>query len=179
MKVQVDGLDAATRYYYRATDASSSSATGTFRTAAAPGTNSSLRFGVTGDWRGEVSPYLAIANMPERNLDFLVAHGDTIYADIESPALPGIAQAVTIEQFRAKHAEVYGERFGLNNWADVRASTPIFATIDDHEVTNDFSGGADVATDERFPATERWPPGCRRTSRAWSPRSSRRTGAGS
>jgi 3-phytase/alkaline phosphatase D len=34
------------------------------------------------------------------------------------------------------------ERYGLNTWRDLRGSTAILATIDDHEVINDFAGGA-------------------------------------
>ncbi|MEA5545942.1 alkaline phosphatase D family protein, partial [Limnoraphis robusta CCNP1324] len=36
----------------------------------------------------------------------------------------------------------------------VRASTPILASIADHEVTNDFSGGAPAASDPRFGGPE-------------------------
>ena len=38
----------------------------------------------------------------------------------------------------------------MNTLADLRASTALFATIDDHEVTNDFAGGAPAAADGRF-----------------------------
>jgi len=37
---------------------------------------------------------------------------------------------------------VHSERFGLNAWADLRASTTFYATWDDHDITNDFAGGA-------------------------------------
>ena len=147
-KLPITGLTAGTRYYYSATDAVGATATGRFITAATGG-RQGLHFGVTGDWRGELAPYPAISNAPGRNLDFFVAHGDTIYADYASPALP-ITQAVTLEQYRVKHAEVYSERFGRNSWGDLRASTAIFATIDDHEVTNDFAGGTAPASDSRF-----------------------------
>jgi len=144
VKVDVTGLNPNTTYYYRATDASGASATGQFRTAAALGTKAGLRFGVAGDWRGELAPYPAISNADTRNLAFFVQHGDTIYADYPSPAVP-LAQAKTLSEYRAKHAEVYGNRNGINTWGDLRASTSIFATIDDHEVTNDFSGGVNLA----------------------------------
>jgi phosphodiesterase/alkaline phosphatase D-like protein len=150
VKAQISGLDPNQRYYVRATDASLAQVTGTFKTAAAAGTRAGLRFGATGDWRGELSPYPAIKNAPGRELDLLLAIGDTIYADFESPALPGVSQAQTLPEFRVKHAEVYGERFGANTWADLRASTSILANIDDHEVTNDFAGGASPASDPRF-----------------------------
>jgi phosphodiesterase/alkaline phosphatase D-like protein len=159
VKVEIDGLDRGTNYYYRVTDAAGSQATGEFETAAEVGTQAGLNFGVTGDWRGELAPYPAIANAAEQDLDFFVEHGDTIYADIGSPAVLNPdgsrkQQAETLDEYRAKHNEVYSERFGLNTWADLRASTSILATIDDHEVTNDFAGGASAASDERFPETE-------------------------
>ena len=37
--------------------------------------------------------------------------------------------------------------------ADLRASTVLFTTIDDHEVINDFAGGAAVSSDSRFDTT--------------------------
>ncbi|MEO0533801.1 MAG: alkaline phosphatase D family protein [Cyanobacteria bacterium P01_A01_bin.123] len=142
VKVAVEGLLPATEYFYRVTDAAGAIATGQFRTPAPVGTYSGLRFGVSGDWQGELSPFPAIANGAERDLDFFVQMGDTLEADSESPALPGVTQAQTLEEFRIKHAEIYTERFGVNNWADLRASTSIYSTWDDHEITNDFAGGA-------------------------------------
>lgn len=148
-KALVSDLLPATRYYYRATDANGASAEGTFVTAGQPGRRLGLRFGASGDWRGELAPYPAVANAPGMDLDLFVAIGDTIYADFPSPAVP-VPQATTPAEFRAKHAEVYGERFGVNTLGDLRSVTAVLATIDDHEVTNDFAGGADVATDPRF-----------------------------
>jgi 3-phytase/alkaline phosphatase D len=157
VKVDVLGLTPATQYYYRATDAAGASATGQFKTSATIGTSTGVRFGVTGDWRGELAPYPAIANAPGRKLDFFVGLGDTIYADYPSPAVKNPdgtekEQTTTLAEYRAKHAEVYGQRYGQNTWADLRASTSILATIDDHEVVNDFQGGQNLAT--ASPATQ-------------------------
>jgi len=152
VKTEIEGLTAGTEYFYRVTDAQGSQETGRFVTAAAPGTTNGLTFGVSGDWRGEVTPYPAIRNIPDRNLDFFVALGDTVYADDRSPILDK-DQAETVDDFRLKHQEVYSERFGENFWASARASTSILSTIDDHEVTNDFQGGATADTDARFPET--------------------------
>ncbi|HQT71390.1 MAG TPA: PhoD-like phosphatase N-terminal domain-containing protein, partial [Thiobacillus sp.] len=52
VKGMVSGLAAGQQYYYRATDSTLSSFNGSFRTAAAAGTQNGLRFGVAGDWRG-------------------------------------------------------------------------------------------------------------------------------
>lgn len=151
VKVDVTGLIAGTDYFYRVTDSLGAVAEGKFSTASEIGKQSGLRFGAAGDWRGEIAPYPAIANAAERNLEFFVELGDTIYADFASPAVRNPDgtekdQATTLEDFRAKHSEVYGDRFGQNFWAELRASTSIVATIDDHEVVNDFQGGQDVST---------------------------------
>jgi phosphodiesterase/alkaline phosphatase D-like protein len=151
-KARVEGLEPGQRYFYRALTPGGGSLTGTFRTPAADGAGGGLRFGVSGDWRGELAPYPAIANATGRGLDFFVALGDTVYADYPSPAVP-LDQASTLEELRAKHAEVYGERFGIASWAALRREVPVYAIIDDHEVTNDFAGGAPADTDSRFPET--------------------------
>ncbi len=145
VKATFEGLDAGTDYVYVVTDAGGAMDEGHFTTAHEDGFNG-LSFGVTGDWRGELAPYPAIANAIGANLDWFLLGGDTIYADYLSPGLPGVSQAVTYEDFLAKYAEVYGSHDGVNFWADLFASTAIYATIDDHEVTNDFAGGSQIGT---------------------------------
>jgi 3-phytase/alkaline phosphatase D len=152
VKVSLTQLQPATQYYYRATGAANNWSSGRFRTARAAGVQAGLRFGVSGDWRGELSPYPAIANADQRNLDFFVALGDTVYADYESPVLPGVPAASTLNEYRLKHTEVYSSRLGLNTLGDLRAATSLLATGDDHEVLNDFAGGAPSSSDNRFPA---------------------------
>ncbi|MGF1445614.1 MAG: alkaline phosphatase D family protein [Pikeienuella sp.] len=147
VKVVVEGLEPGTAYSYTVKDASRASLTGEFTTAHAAGYNG-LRFGVTGDWRGDLNPYSGIANMDERELDFAVLLGDTVYHDI--PSLAGLA-TTEIDGMRAKYREVYGSRAGENFWADAKASTPVFATIDDHEVFDNFAGGATADTEDRVP----------------------------
>ena len=148
-KWSVAGLQPGTAYWYRAMDTAGSSAFGTFRTAAAPGTSPGLRFGVSGDSRGDLAPFPSIANAAGQNLDFFVNLGDTIYADYPSPAVP-LPSLTDLADFRRKHAEVYGERLGVPSLADLRAATAYFTTIDDHEVINDFAGGAPSGSDNRF-----------------------------
>jgi phosphodiesterase/alkaline phosphatase D-like protein/predicted AlkP superfamily pyrophosphatase or phosphodiesterase len=150
VKVDVTGLTANTNYFYRATDVTGASATGKFSTAAAAGQMTGLKFGVTGDWRGELTPYPAISNADDANLKFFVELGDTIYADVASPAVKNPdgtekAQSTTLADYRAKQSEVYTSRYGQNTWGDLRASTSVLVTYDDHEVTNDFAGGQDLA----------------------------------
>ncbi|MGE3182741.1 MAG: alkaline phosphatase, partial [Phycisphaerae bacterium] len=147
-KTSVTGLSENTRYYYRATDTLNASASGTFLTPALSG-HHGFRMGVSGDWRGELAPYPAVKNVPNRNLSLWISLGDTIYADYASPAVP-LPQAETLLDFRTKHLEVYSDRFGFNTLRALRESTALLAMIDDHEVTNDFAGGADPQTDPRF-----------------------------
>lgn len=151
-EVAVFGLQPDTEYHYRARTSSGAESRGRFRTPALRPLPRGLRFGVSGDWRGELAPYPAIRNAPARALDFFVKLGDTIYADFPSPALP-LEQAQSLRDYRVKHEEVLAERLGLNTWAELRGSTAIYATIDDHEVTNDFAGGAAPSSDPRFDDT--------------------------
>jgi phosphodiesterase/alkaline phosphatase D-like protein len=143
-KIYLSGLEANRRYFVRVTDGALERVA-TFFTGAAPigtsGAPEGLRFGVTGDWRGDVGIYNAILNADERELDFFVKLGDTIYADVASPAVP-VPQATTIDEYRAKHVENYQPTHGIDPWGELAASTQTFSMIDDHEVTNDFDGGA-------------------------------------
>jgi 3-phytase/alkaline phosphatase D len=152
VKVRVGWLAPATDYFYRATDAAGASAAGRFRTLPRLGYSRGVRFGVSGDVAGYQKPYTSIANVAERDLDFFVNLGDTAYADSCTPMLP--RRAVTLDQFRLKHAEIYtATDDGSNPMAELRATTALLATIDDHEVINDFAGGAPPASDDRFDDT--------------------------
>ncbi|MBU3682571.1 MAG: phosphodiesterase [Phycisphaerales bacterium] len=143
-KVRIDGLDPARRYHFRAAQGQEARL-GAFRPAATSVQTGApfagARFGVTGDWRGDVGLFTAIANVPGRDLGFFVKLGDTVYADVASPAVPG-GPAQTLAEFRAKHVENYAPSYGIDPWGALASSVLTFATIDDHEVTNNFSGGA-------------------------------------
>lgn len=139
------GLAPGTRYYYRATDSTAASASGTFITPALNG-HGGFHLGVSGDWRGELAPYPSIRNVPAKNLDVFLKFGDTIYADVPSPAFSA-PQAQTLDEYRIKHNEVQSTVPGatINSFRDLNQSTSVLAVIDDHEVTNDFAGYATVA----------------------------------
>ncbi|MFN8494592.1 MAG: alkaline phosphatase D family protein [Caldilineaceae bacterium] len=147
--VTLSNLTPNTHYQYQVVNTVGANATGQFTTAASVEQSTGLRFGVSGDSRGELSPFVALNNAPGRQLNFFVEEGDTIYADYPSPAVP-ISQATTLDEFRLKHSEVYSTRLGVNLLAALRASTASFATPDDHEVLNNFAGGANAASDPRF-----------------------------
>jgi phosphodiesterase/alkaline phosphatase D-like protein len=152
VKVVVDHLEPGEKYRYKVTGPDGQTIKGMFKTAAKQNSDKGLSFGVSGDWRGELAPYPAIHNVDGKSLDFFVKLGDTIYADIASPAVPE-GQAKTLAEYRAKHQEVYAGHKGINSFAELQRNVSIFSTIDDHEVINDFAGGALAATDPRFSAT--------------------------
>ena len=141
VKVEINGLIPASQYYYRITDAQNETAVGQFRTPWDVEISAGLRFGASGDWQ-QAPPFPSLKNIPERDLDFFIKLGDSIYADAETPALLGVVQARTLEDFRTKHDENLSSRFGSNVMALLNASTPILATIDDHEIVDNFAGGA-------------------------------------
>lgn len=151
-KWDVSGLNPGSTYYYRVTDSAGGSLVGQFNTPAALGNQAGLRFGVSGDSRGDLLPLPSLGNASQRGLDFFVSMGDSIYADVASAANNHQQQAQTLADFQNKQAEVYAGAGGLNTLGSLRQSTALYATIDDHEVTNDFAGGADVASDPRFSA---------------------------
>ncbi len=142
-------LTAGTQYFWRATDALGATASASFRTADTDGVRNGFSMGVTGDWRGELAPYPAIKNAATAGLDLFIKLGDTIYADYPSPAL-NQPQALTLSDYLIKHNEVYSAVAGLDAWGDLQATTAILATIDDHEVINDFAGGELASADPRF-----------------------------
>ena len=141
VKVEISELFPATQYYYRVIDAQNEAEVGKLRTPWDIGVSAGLRFGASGDWQ-QVPPFPSLKNVPERDLDFFIKLGDSIYADSETPALPGAVQARTLDDFRLKHGENLSARFGSNVMALLNTSTPILATIDDHEIVDNFAGGA-------------------------------------
>ena len=145
-------LAAGTTYYWRALGADGEVETARFRTPDAVTVQNGFSMGVTGDWRGELAPYPAIKNAASAGLDLFVKLGDTIYADYASPAV-NIPQAMTLADYRAKYNEVYSAQAGLDAWGNLHKTTPILVTIDDHEVINDFAGGAPASSDPRFGTT--------------------------
>jgi alkaline phosphatase D len=144
VKVEFDHLKPGQHYFYRAIDASGDTIDGSFATADELGTHHGFNFAIVADEHGELAPYPAIKNAVTADLDLVVKLGDTIYADIPPPA------ATTLDEFRLAHDEVYSSHHGFDFLAELQARTPILSVIDDHEVINDFAGGAPPSSDPRF-----------------------------
>lgn len=144
VKAAAAGLAPGTRYFTRVTDSAGNSVTGAFVTAHAGDARYGLRVGAAGDWQ-QAPPFPALRNVASRDLDVLLKLGDTIYADTQTPALPGVLQARTLAQFRTKHAEIGSERPeapGFNFMPELTRSVALLNTIDDHEIVDNFAGGA-------------------------------------
>ncbi len=142
VKLDATGLSPDTTYSYRFkledADGTAVSEVGTFRTAPAPGTAGDLRFSYTGDADGTRLPGGAPAFNEFEVLDavrleggaFWVFDGDTIYADSSFRPAPAVALA----EYHAAHRE----NRGYANLREVLAATSVYATMDDHEVVNDY-----------------------------------------
>ncbi|MBM3813617.1 MAG: alkaline phosphatase [Acidimicrobiia bacterium] len=139
---------------------------GTFRTA--PTRPSNIRFLWSGDTAGQgygINPDFGgmriYETMRRLNPDFFLHSGDTIYADNPIPAeirLPSgdIWRNITTE-VKSKVAETLDEFRGnyLYNLMDehvrrFNSEVPQIWQWDDHEVTNNWSPGKDLATDQRY-----------------------------
>jgi phosphodiesterase/alkaline phosphatase D-like protein len=144
VKVEFDHLRPGQHYFYRAIDASGDTIGGSFTTADALGTHHGFNFGIVADQRGDLAPFPAIKNAITAGLDLVVKLGDTIYADLPPPA------ASTLDEFRLAHDEVYSSHYGFDFLAELQARVPILSVIDDHEVRDNFAGGAPPGSDPRF-----------------------------
>jgi alkaline phosphatase D len=142
VKIDATGLAPGTAYYYRFkledADAAAFSEVGTFRTAPSPNSPADVRFTYTGDADGTRLPGGAPAFNEFETLDaarlengaFWVFDGDTIYADSSFRAAP----ATTLAEYHAAHRE----NRGYANLRELLAAASVYATMDDHEVVNDY-----------------------------------------
>ena len=141
VKVDATGLEPDTKYYFRFRHDETFGDVGTFRTAPDAVTVADLRFTYTGDADGTRLPGGAPAFNDFEVLeaarlesgDFWVFDGDTIYSD-SSFRLTG--PATTLAEYHAAHRE----NRGYQNLRNLLASTSVYATMDDHEVLNDYDG---------------------------------------
>jgi 3-phytase/alkaline phosphatase D len=157
VKIDAIGLAPDTAYYYRFkhddTDGASFSEVGTFRTAPSPDAPADVLFTYTGDADGTHKPGGAPAFNQFEVLDaarlengaFWVFDGDTIYSDSAFRAAP----AVTLAEYHAAHRE----NRGYANLRELLAAASVYATMDDHEVVNDYD--AATVDPDRYAAGRR------------------------
>ncbi len=155
MKLTLAGLQSNTVYYYRFVSSdSTTSATGTFKTAPTAAQNAPVRFGFSGDADGQWRPYSSIADIASANLDFFVFLGDTIYetASLGSPVVadPVANPVQALADFRRKYLENISP-VNPGGQADLEPMfTPFghYTLLDNHELGNKQlqTGGAPQGT---------------------------------
>ena len=134
VKLGIEGLEPATRYYYRFLPPSGEpSPVGTFETAPPPDTVADVVFAYDGDSDASYKPFQILSKVREDDPAFFIYLGDTIYADYTNTGLPA---ATTLDDYRQRY-KVNWEDEHLRN---LLASTSTYAIWDDHEVKNDFAG---------------------------------------
>jgi alkaline phosphatase D len=140
IKIDVAGLQPNTQYWYQFQKDEVVSDVGTFKTAPDPNSPANVKFTYTGDSDvtkvngvPAVNDFQTLNAAQQENADFWVYLGDTIYSD--SSFRPG-GPATTLDQYRA----TYREGRTYPKLTNLLKSTSTYATWDDHEVVNDYSG---------------------------------------
>ncbi|MCS6896813.1 MAG: alkaline phosphatase D family protein, partial [Nitrospira sp.] len=155
LSLPITGLAPATRYrYHISVERKGSSvrgqpklaARGEFTTLSDSDTSVPVTFiwsadlGGQGHCRRGTVGYPIFEVMRQREPDFFLFLGDTIYADNVCPAPPNEAGAdfvaTTLDDYRARHRYQRGAA-ALRRFLE---TVPVYATWDDHEVRNNFAG---------------------------------------
>lgn len=149
VKVDADGLQPGTTYYYRFSAPGGQSPVG--RTKTLPtGDTGNLRIAVSSCAslaHGFFNAYRRIAERADLDLvvhlgDYIYEYGNGQYGDLRSYEPP--TEAITLADYRARHAQ-YKRDADLQ---EVHRQHPMVAIWDDHEVANDaWSGGAQNHTE--------------------------------
>ena len=123
----------------------------TFRTAPAPDDEAAVSFAWSGDTWGYGDdpvepPFPGLRTIAEREPDFFLYHGDTIYADARTPA-GKITENTPIDEaleiYRDKYKEMRdppAEVAERTNLQELLETTSVYTVWDDHEVINNFAG---------------------------------------
>ncbi len=140
MRIDVDGLDAGTTWYYRFTVGDRSSPVGRTRTLPAPGaTVGTARVAVVSCQHYEHGFYAALSDLAAADVDLVVHLGDYLYADgtgdagvrrHEGPAPDDLAG------FRRRYRTVQGDPA----LQAAHASAPWIVTWDDNDVAAGWAG---------------------------------------
>jgi alkaline phosphatase D len=153
VKARVTGLAPYDQYYYRFETARSESPVGRFRTTPPAGSRQPLTFAFWACQDYTHGHYTVHAAMLREDLDFAVCLGDYIYAEtahtvaggtgvrddgIGAPVDGTLPEATTLGDYRAKYA-LYRSDARLRA---LQQRAPLLPMWDDHEVQNDYAGGA-------------------------------------
>lgn len=145
--VELAGLQAATRYYYRARVLGKKPGPiAQFLTAPAPDENAVVKFCFSGDSRESYQPFAIMDAIRAQQPDFFLHLGDTIYAD-----RGGIAKRLPEfwAKYRANRADPASQR--------LFAATGVYVVWDDHEVADNYPPYHPLAPVGRRAFLDYWP----------------------
>jgi len=184
-KIHLDGLQSGTRYRYRVwataigtgdkggdaadEEAPGSAVTGTFVTPPGPSEEGAVTFAWSGDTWGYGDdpvepPYPGFETIADRQPDFFLYHGDTIYADAKTPA-----EKITEDTPIGDALEIYRDKYNemrdppsevaqRTNLKGLLESTSVYSVWDDHEAVNNFAGPIEpLMLEGRRAFREYWP----------------------
>ena len=143
LKVDADGLEPYTTYYYAFDALGARSPIG--RTKTLPtGQVAHLRLGVTTCGAYNTGFFNTYAVMAEEDLDYVVHLGDYIYEGIGSDVGERVHQprkrTVTVDEYRMRYAQYRSDP----DLQRLHQQHPMIAIWDDHEIANNaFDGGAE------------------------------------
>jgi alkaline phosphatase D len=156
VKARIKGLDPHERYYYRFETRDETSPAGRFQTALPEDSNETVRFAFFSCAEYTHGYYNAYEVMRREDLDFVVCLGDYVYAEAYHSRSGGtgvrddkigksnsnndsfVREALSLGDYRAKYA-LYRSDESLRK---LHARFPMIAVWDDHEVQNNYAGGA-------------------------------------
>lgn len=145
-RVQLEQLEPATVYYYRARIAGKRpGAIARFVTAPKPDDAEIVKFCFSGDSRESYQPFMIMDAIRANQPNFFIHLGDTIYADRGGTA-------TRLSEFWAKYR--------ANRDAPSQrlfSDTSVYVVWDDHEVVNDYEGSPPLAPIGRKAFFDYWP----------------------
>jgi alkaline phosphatase D len=155
VKTRVTGLKPHEQYYYRFATATKDGPIGRFRTALPADSRQPVRFAFWSCQEYTHGYYNAHELMAAGDLDFVICLGDYVYSEAyhsikggtgvrddhigRDLGRPGVVrEAITLDDYRAKY-ELYRSDASLRK---VSARFPFVMLWDDHEVSDNYAGGA-------------------------------------
>jgi alkaline phosphatase D len=146
VKARVTRLRPYEQYYYRFSTRDETSPVGRFRTALPPDSNQPVRFAFFSCQDFTFGYYTAHALLAQEDVDFVLNLGDYIYAEAyHSAGSPSggvrtdpVGESITLDQYRGKYATYRSDA----NLRQVHSQFPMISIWDDHEVVDNYAGGA-------------------------------------
>ena len=147
--INIERLDPATTYYYRAAVAGKRPGPiARFHTAPTPEERAVVKFCFSGDTRESYQPFTIMDAIRANQPDFFIHLGDTIYADRNGTAN-------RLPEYWAKYRNNREDAASRRLFSDTSA----YIVWDDHEVANNYEGFHPLAATGRRAFFDYWPVG--------------------